>query len=509
MTKSNSVLRNIIVNYASQIYVIVLGLAVVPLYLKYMGVEAFGLLGFFVMLQTWMTLFDFGLGPTLGREASKFKAGKISAGTLNLYVSILEKIFSVVGVFVVFVCWLAGDWVATVWLRLDTTHQADASRCIALVGFIFSLRLMSGVYRNGLLGLESQVAANVILVIIATLRSALVLPILIWVSSDIVTFFTFQLIAAIIETGLLKIALTKTLPDRRIEQFKWALLREPARFGGGVAFLAWVWIATSQVDKLILSHLLSLQEYAGFILVTTVAFGVYSLISPLQQAVLPRLVILSEKNQREQFVMLYRTTSILMVSILAGVVGVIAAYPAQVLHTWTGNHELAQQTAKILTWYAAGTGFMAISGMSYVLQTAKGNLGLHIKGNIFLLLIMIPSIIFSTLHFGVIGAAIAWAFINLFSLLFWGSIVHNRFLPEVTTRWLLVDIAPGVCVATLVVVWAQFISWPFAGRSASLAALLLLTFSITGTLLMIHHATRKPICDYLSDMIRSLCKKND
>jgi O-antigen/teichoic acid export membrane protein len=507
VSRPNPVLRNIIANYASQIYVIVLGLAVIPLYLRFMGINAYGLVGFFTMLLAWMTVFDFGLGPAFGREASKFKAGKISASTLNLFLLILEKSYLFLGACVILACWVSGDWVADIWLNLDVAHQREASTCITLVGVMFCLRLMSNLYRSGLLGLENQAQANVVLVIIATLRSVLVLPILIWVSSSILTFFTFQFCVAIVETVLLRAALKRSLPDRQLAIFKWSAIRETFRFSGGVAFLGLVWIATSQIDKLILSHLLSLREYAEFILATTLALGVYSLISPLQQAVLPRLVIFSEQDRHELFVSLYRLTSMLMVAIVAGVAGAIVAYPEQVLYVWTGDQLLSEQVAEILRWYAAGTGFMAIAGMSYVLQNAKGNLSLHIRGNILCLVLLIPTLIASTLQFGAIGAAISWAAVNFFFLVFWTSVVHKKFLPELTWRWLLFDIAPGIGVAALLVSAAHFTKWPFSLRSISFIALVMLTSAIVGVVLIIHHETRKLAFDQISKLITSICKK--
>jgi hypothetical protein len=42
-----SLKRNILASYASQIYVTLVGILVLPLYLKYMGAEAYGLVGFF------------------------------------------------------------------------------------------------------------------------------------------------------------------------------------------------------------------------------------------------------------------------------------------------------------------------------------------------------------------------------------------------------------------------------------------------------------------------------
>lgn len=43
--------NNILANYASQLYVTAAGILMVPVYIRYMGAEAYGLVGFFAMLQ--------------------------------------------------------------------------------------------------------------------------------------------------------------------------------------------------------------------------------------------------------------------------------------------------------------------------------------------------------------------------------------------------------------------------------------------------------------------------
>ena len=70
-----SLKRNILANYASQLYVTIIGIVMVPLYIKYMGSEAYGLVGFFSMLQAWFGLLDMGLTPTMSREAARFNGG--------------------------------------------------------------------------------------------------------------------------------------------------------------------------------------------------------------------------------------------------------------------------------------------------------------------------------------------------------------------------------------------------------------------------------------------------
>ena len=60
--------RNLIANYIGQGWRFLISLAFVPLYIKYLGIEAYGLIGIFAMLQAWLGLLDMGMKPALGRE---------------------------------------------------------------------------------------------------------------------------------------------------------------------------------------------------------------------------------------------------------------------------------------------------------------------------------------------------------------------------------------------------------------------------------------------------------
>lgn len=70
-----SLKKNILANYFAQAYIAVVGIVILPLYLKYMGAEAYGLVGFFTMLQAWFNLLDIGLTPTVARETARFHGG--------------------------------------------------------------------------------------------------------------------------------------------------------------------------------------------------------------------------------------------------------------------------------------------------------------------------------------------------------------------------------------------------------------------------------------------------
>ena len=497
MSKPVSLRRDIFVNYASQVYVALIGIAMVPLYLKYMGIEAYGLVGFFAVVQAWSQVLDFGLSQTLGREAAKLNAGVTTVESLNMLLRLLEIILGVFGVAIIALSWTLGFWVADSWLKLDALDPADVARCVGVVGIVLGLRLVSGVYRGGLLGLGHQASANAIAAAVATLRSVVVVPILIWVSNSILAFFFFQLVVAVAEGVLLRAVLRRFLPGGPARKFRWEVLKEPIRFGRGLAFLTCMWVAVSQGDKLILSHMLPMQEYGGFILATTIALGTILVVSPLQQAVLPRLIVLAEQKDDAKLVQLYRKTTILLVAMLAGFGGVMVAFPAQVLYAWTGDVKAASQAAEVLRWYAAGTCFMGAAAMSYLLQHAHGDLRLHIKGNLVCLFILIPAVIFSTLYYGAVGAAMAWATTNLFFLLCWTPIVHGKFLPEIRTAWLFRDVLPALAIASTLVLLSRQIAWPLASRLVSTLGLGSLALLVIAAALLVHFETRQLVLDLL------------
>ena len=67
----NRVRSNIVANIAGQAWAVVLALVCTPFYIRFLGVEAYGLIAFFVTLQTLLQLLDLGLGVTLNRELAR------------------------------------------------------------------------------------------------------------------------------------------------------------------------------------------------------------------------------------------------------------------------------------------------------------------------------------------------------------------------------------------------------------------------------------------------------
>src|SRR3546814_10128943 len=55
-----------------------MSLAFVPLYVDLLGVESFGIIGIYTLIQSWLALFDAGIRPMLSREMARWKSGILS-----------------------------------------------------------------------------------------------------------------------------------------------------------------------------------------------------------------------------------------------------------------------------------------------------------------------------------------------------------------------------------------------------------------------------------------------
>lgn len=445
--------RNLLATYSSQIYVALAGIVIVPLYIRYMGSEAYGLVGFYAMLQAWFQMLDLGLSPTLSRQTARLSGGALDALTLRRMLRVLEGLFAAVALAGAAALALGADWVATRWLQAQALPPEQMRLAVEMMAGIVGLRWVAGLYRSAIGGFEQQAWLGALNAGAATARFVVVLLIFEWVGSTPAHFFGWQLIVAAVETVLLMRKTYQLLPPRAPGEaavgWHWQPLRGVLGFSLSIAFTSAVWVAVTQTDKLVLSRLLPLAEYGHFTLAVLAASGVSIVSGPLSSALLPRLARLQAQGDEAGLIRVYRQATQGMAVIALPVAAVLGFGAERLLHAWTGDAALAAQAGPILRLYALGNGVLAMSAFAYYLQFAKGDVRLHLIGNALFVLVLIPSIIAAAMRFGGEGAGWAWLGSNLAYLLLWVPLVHRRFAPGLHGRWFGVDLLPVGCVCVL------------------------------------------------------------
>ncbi len=456
-----SLRNNILASYTSQLYVALIGILVVPTLIGIMGSESYGLVGFYSMLQAWFGMLDMGMSPSVSREAARYQGGATSAMDYRRLVRALEDIFVFIALACGSILFFSSGSIAEGWLNYNELEVAVVVQAVQVMVLIVALRWICGLYRGVIIGSQRLVWLSAISITLATLRFVVVIPVLLIFGETPRVFFSYQLCIAVVELGILAAYAYWLLPrlkDGERISWEWAPLKPVLRFSLTIAFTSSVWVMVTQVDKLILSGMLNLGDYGYFSLAVLAASTIMLLSGPVGQALMPRLSRLEAEHQHDKLVHVYRTGTQL-VAILAGSASItVACMSRPLLLAWTGDEELTDFAAPVLTLYAIGNGFLAVSAFPYYMQFAKGNLRLHLIGNMVFVVMLVPSIVWAARGYGAIGAGWVWLGMNALSFFAWLPFVHSKFAPGLNKYWYTKDttflILPaaitGVCLSTQV-----------------------------------------------------------
>lgn len=459
-----SLKNNILSSYVSQIYVTVIGIVMVPVYVTYMGAEAYGLVGFFAMLQAWFQLLDMGLTPTLSRETARYRGGAIDAQNLRRLLRALEGIFVLVALVGAGAMMFSAGYIANEWLKVQQLPPSEVRYAIMLMAMIIALRWLCGLYRGAVTGFEHMVWLSGVNIAIATARFVLVVPLFILVGASPTIFFTYQLLVAFIELVVMFVHTYRLLPAMEAGErmlWQWQPLRGVLKFSLSIAFTSLVWVLVTQTDKLILSNLLLLSDYAYFTLAVLVAGGIMVISTPISGTLLPRMTKLHAEGDEAGLIRLYRNATQLVGMAVVPAALVLAIFSSQVLWAWTGDPVVASKAATVLTLYALGNGLLALAAFPYYLQFAKGDLRLHLIGNALFVVIFIPLLIWAANHYGMVGAGYAWIIANLLPFILWLPFVHGRFVQGLHAKWLLIDVLPIALIPSVFAFALQhWVQWP-------------------------------------------------
>ena len=433
--------------FISQAYISVIGIILIPVYLHYLGAEAFGLVGFYMVVQAWVSLLDMGFTPVMSRDMSRYRVGVITKDEIAIRLRSIEIVQGGIAFLVVVAFGAGSDWIGANWLSVTDLKEDVVSSSVAMIGFSVVFRWIAGLYRGVLVGYEMQGVAISMNVIFTTLRYVGVLLLLIYVSVSPRDFFLYQMIIGVLELIGLAISAYYLVSLNLNAKFNWKLMKEMVPMLGGMTFLSSAWVVLTQIDKLILSGVLLLEDYGNFMLAVMVANGILLFIPPLHQIIQPRLTILSESESESKLIELYRLVSQFAVVGFICLGCVLAFFAAPILLYWTGDKAISEAAAPVLFWYGLANSVIGILVLPFMLQFAKGKLRLHILGNIILLTILVPALILSAIYLGGIGAGQVFFTANFLFLILWVPFVHKQFAPSIKWTWLFRDvILPGGAV---------------------------------------------------------------
>ncbi|OQX09804.1 MAG: polysaccharide biosynthesis protein [Desulfobulbaceae bacterium A2] len=470
-----SLKKNIIANYFGQGWTALMGLAFIPVYIKYMGIEAYGLIGIFALLQAWLMLLDMGMTPALSREMARFTGGAHNAQSIRDLLRSIEIIGFFVAVLAALGIWAASEWLASDWLKAEKLPVDVVAKAFTIMGVVMALRFIENIYRSSLVGLQKQVILNVVTSGMATLRGLGAVSVLVWVAPAIDAFFVWQGIVSVVTVAIFAVILYRALPaSPQGGRFSWSAIINIWRFAAGIMVITLLSFFLMQTDKILLSRLLTLEHFGYYALAAMVANSLYMLVTPIDQAFFPRFTALAAREDQPSLTSTYHLGSQLITVFVAAPAIVLIVFGDIVLTLWTRDAALAQRITPLLAILSLGTLFNCFMHMPYQLQLAHGWTRLTICVNIIAVLLLVPAIFWVAPKYGAVGVAWVWVILNASYILFAVHFMFRRLLTTEKWRWYRQDIAIPLIAAA---VTAGIARWSIPNNAGALGQFVVLLLS--------------------------------
>lgn len=437
-----------IAGLTNSIWSALIGLAVVPLYLKYLGMEAYGLIGIFTTAQALFGLLDLGLAPAINRQVARGAAsGDLTEARELLHT--LSGIYWATSVFIVVVTVAAAPVLAHHWLQSKALSNDTVASALMLIGVVIGCRWPIGLYLGALIGAERVSLSSAVSIAMATLSNAGAVIILAYVSPTIQAFFIWQACVGIAYAAAMRAAAWHAIGRGGTLHFSKQALAGIWRFSAGISGIALSALLLTQIDKVILSRLLSLSEFGRYTLATLVVSGLYLFITPVFNVIYPRFSALHAQGKHSDLESLYRLGTRLFGTMLFPIAMVLAVFAEDLVRLWTGDAAIASSVAVVIPLLAIGSALHGVMYFPYALQLANGLTRLPLKINIILVIVAIPLMTMLAFRYGVVGGAAAWLLLHVLYLLLGTLLTHRLLLRNVGWHWLVKDVGMALGISVM------------------------------------------------------------
>lgn len=436
---------NIIFNFLGSAWLGILTLAVTPIQVHLLGVEAFGFVGIITVLQVLLGSLDLGISATVTKVVSSDHSKQHSASAA--VVNTASSVYWVIALLISVLLWSNSSTVASFWLSRTQLDPATVTLGIEIIAVYLGLRWPVALYTGIISGLQRMDALNVIKAGVVTLRLGGGVVVLLF-KPDLVAFLVWFAVSSALELLVYAIVTYRLLPTLRLRpSFSLSSLRDIWKYSAAMNLIALVALVLSQVDRLAVTKFLSL-EALGFY---SIAFNASVAISLIQGAInsasFPALSHSFSSGQYTDMQSRYDKVSQLMGLVVALPCFALVFFGHEILELWI-NTKVADEAALTMAWLAAGFFLNAMVSNAYTAAMACGRPGLPLKVSLLALVWYLPLIYWLVHRYGIAGAAAAYAGLNAYYVLVFIPLVESKIMKHKVfagmKRWLFSNLVPFV-----------------------------------------------------------------
>ena len=454
-------LKNVFWNFMGVLSSGVLIIAITPVYIKHLGLERYGILSLWLMLQVLMGVLDLGFGATLLKELAKTHKEISEKVYERDLLKTLEFFYWLLSILIMCLLLLTSSWISSHWLKSETLNPSDVSDTLLLMAFSLGVQFPFSLYSNGLSGLQKQFKLNIV-IIIGNLLRHLVGVAMILLFNDLKVFFIAQIMISFVITATAGLMLWKNIPSTYKPKINFKILSGISKFSLGMALTTIVSVIMANADRIILSKMVVLSDLGIYALAFTATGLLQLVIQPFYRTYFPVYAeIVSNGNdeivQKEYF------ESTKFFSIFFFPISLSAIFFApELFHLWLGA--VNPQTVLIFRLLIVGITLSGLTWLPVAFQQANGWATLHFIMIAISLVIGIPISIIAINKFGPVGATSIWllhGFLD-FTICIW--LMHRRFLIGKYFLWLRESVVIQFLISFLVLALCVMVMPVFSNK---------------------------------------------
>ena len=438
--------KNLGAALASTMWTAATAIFVIPFYIKYLGVETYGLVGFFLTLQAIFQLLDVGLSAAINREVAK-SISLVEKRALGQTLHSLAVVYWFMAAGLFGVLFILSASIASDWLSFEDLSTDSVETAVILMGAVIAFRLPIALYQGALIGAQKLVTTSVLSILMITLGNFGALLLLVFVSDTIVTFFLWQLLTSFVYVFSIRSIAWKEIGRLKSDRFSVDSLKKNWRFTLHMAAVSWIAILFTQMDKVILSNILGLADYAHYMLAVTVVGVLYMFVTPTYNFLYPKFTALVAGDNVNELFDLYTLSIRLLAVFIFPLAMVLVVSSGTLVEIWTGRQDLSLVVGSIVSVMVIGTALHCVMYIPHALQLANGMSRLPLIINLTVLVMFVPTIVILTSVLGALGAAFAWVILHLCYMVLSVSLTQYYILKGRGLTWFYKDMGVPLMVS--------------------------------------------------------------
>ena len=441
---------------------------VTPFYVSRLGLEGYGLVGLWLVMQVMMGLLDIGMGATVVKLFAGARPDPDGHAFKRDLLRTLEVFYWSVALALSVVLVIASRWIGDHWLTLHELSSASVGHAIQLMAIALGFQFPSTLYANGLAGLQEQGRMNALQILGNALRYGGGVVVLLW-RPEVAWFFAIQVLVAALLTLLTRHVLWRMLYPLTAARsvVRMELIRRTWRYSAGMALTSIAAVLMANVDRVTLSRMLPTAELGKY----SIAFAATGLlqlgIQPFYRAFFPRYAELVAAGDPVRLRAVYFTSCRLMalVVIPLGIIGWVFA--PQLLGAWLGRQE--ETVTVVFRWLLIGITCAGLMWLPAAFQQANGWTRLHASMIGGALVLGAPIMVWAIRTQGTVGGTVVWVLHGVSGLTLGLWLMHRRLLPGELGAWYRAVLLPPLALTLPLVGLAWWAMPRDLGRWSSLA----------------------------------------